>query len=197
MFFERDKQPVKAPVAISHPNQLARFSAEVRRAIKQLSEKSAIGSVATPIKNAETSANSWSPIISVNGTTAKARFRPGTLNNVLPSNWNDEFSFSVTSDTQRYVVLNFTGASAKITGCNLQITTTQPTANSVDENSLANSGKVLLGVISGAKHFMLIKNNLLAYGNLVYSKGKVVSNAGGEPFDRYYQWAIVEAISQI
>lgn len=197
MFFDRDKQPVKAPVTISHPNQLARFSAEVRRAIKQLSEKSANGGVATPIKNAETSVNPWSPVISIAGTTAKARFRPGTLNNILPTNWNNEFSFSTTENTDQYIVLNFTGASAKITGCTIEITSTVPEANSVDENSLANSGKVLLGVLSGVKHFMLVKNNLLAYGNLVYSKGKIVSNAGGEPFDRYYQWAIVEAVSQI
>jgi hypothetical protein len=195
MFANKNKQPIKPPVAISHPSQLARFSTEVRRAIKQLSEKSVDVGLTTPIKNAERPNDPWTPFITLSNSTGKVRFLPGTINGVIPSNWNNELSFSV-SDQKKYIILNFTAVNGKLNGASLSVSSSEPDPNNVEENKVATSGQFLLGVISGARAYMLIRNNLLAYGNMVYTKGKTVSNAGGEPFDRYYQWVAVEAIAQ-
>jgi len=122
----------------------------------------------------------------------KVKFKLGSVNNLLASNWADVFNIGAT-DT-KYIILNVNGASdqGKITGYTISLDSEAPTEDNPTEEVLPAAFKIVLGVIKDLSAQMVITYNLNAYGREVFRKARAAPVNGGESFLRYWKWLVVK-----
>lgn len=138
----------------------------------------------------------WAPNFFTEGTAEapiyKVRFNLGTLNNVAASNWDDKHTLA-NDDSVRFVVIEITTASGKITGFEIAIQSDVLSEDVMAKDTPPTSYKILLGTISKSSGQMIETTNLNAAAAEVFRESKTVVTPGGEPFSRWWRWAYTRA----
>jgi hypothetical protein len=114
------------------------------------------------------------------------RVRPGTLNGILPANWDEEFSYPGTGLFFAKAVIATDGEA--ITGITIEIDGTPPTVQQPVEFGIASSIKYLFGLFSegavyrviGAGHIVLPTRTWLV------TSADPAALPGQSPYDIYY-----------
>ena len=112
--------------------------------------------------------------------------RPGTLNNILPSNWDDEFTCAATGLFYAKAVISTDGYS--VTGVTVEIDANAPVEQAPVKFALASSVEYLFGLFSNGLAYRVI-----GAGHInVPTRTWLVTNAspaaqpGQSPYDIYY-----------
>lgn len=147
-----------------------------------------------PVGGSSTSGGSsryvpWAPQFFTEGTDPsivyKCTFNLGALNDVAPSNWDTEHTLD---DLVYFVVLEVTTADGKVTGLEITIPTTAPTADSTAKDTPPTLFKIVLGVIGQTSGSMIETKNLNAIAAEIYRESKSGTTVGEEAFSRWWRW---------
>lgn len=115
-------------------------------------------------------------------------FNPGTVNQVVPGNWNTEFPLPEFGT--RWPTVTVTTSFGRVTGVSLSVDASPPTGDSVAKDTPPTSFKIILGVIHNHIALMTATANINATGEVVFTESRTPPNPGEEPFSRWYRWAI-------
>ena len=131
----------------------------------------------------------WKPVFSKNGAIYQVRFNLGSLNNIAAGNW-DALHTLADDDSVHFVVLNVTTASGQITGLTIALEDTGPAADFIAKDIPPVAFKILLGAVDKVSGQMILHKNLTASAAEVFRESKEAPATGGEPFSRWWRWAI-------
>lgn len=124
----------------------------------------------------------------LNGTTLT--IQPGTVNNVLPSNYLTGITVTGTA----YISVECATNNGRITSASLVSDTAQPGSPIPAMGAPPTTFKVLIGIVSGGVATKVWGNaNILAHCVEVYRAEKASPVAGQIPYDVYYTWEITSA----
>lgn len=182
---------IPLPTITDDARWIGRFSREVRKSIAALRDRSIVitggqirfsgGSLYTP----------WNPSFFTTGTDPsivyKCRFNLGTVNNVVPSNWNDDFTLP-SDDSLKFVVITVSSESGKITNVAISLDTASPTEDSIAKDIPPTEFKIVLGVVGKNSGKMIISTNLDMVASEIFKETKTTPAVGGEPFSRWWRW---------
>ncbi len=119
--------------------------------------------------------------------------RPGTLNNLMPTNLFEENAlrqFPIPSNELNYVILTGqTNASDQFVSCALSVSETPPSAQEPTMFSLPVEAEFLLGVVYNGTAYNTITDSLLVSGVQQFTEQKTSPAAGALPYNIYYVWA--------
>jgi len=119
--------------------------------------------------------------------------RPGTLNNLMPTNLFEENAlrqFPIPSNELNYVILTGqTNASDQFVSCALSVSETPPSAQEPTMFSLPVEAEFLLGVVYNGTAYNTITDSLLVSGVQQFTEQKTNPAAGALPYNIYYVWA--------
>lgn len=115
--------------------------------------------------------------------------RPGTLNNVLASNWNAELT--VPASSLRYIVLSASANNNAIVSTSMSADSSPPSGEQSPQKwALPTSFKVILGLVLGPQVWQVV------YDNLSYTSAKRITTdranpaIGQLPYDNWYIWQL-------
>ena len=128
--------------------------------------------------------------------TATYAVQPGTINGLLPSNYNS--TFTLTPGTTYYLVLNVTTSGGQVTGATLAFNTSAPAAIPVNAGQPPTSfsfliGVLLVGATSGTWYRTIGPGSLSAAGQLSYQANATSPSPGTLPYTNYYTWVVTQA----
>jgi len=113
------------------------------------------------------------------------RVQPGTLNNILPSNWDEQFTAN--KDTTYFAFAQVATDGLAITGVTIQFDTTPPSLQSPEKYGIAGSVDILFGVFRNGG------NRVIGNGNIAVNPDRwLLASAdpaaapGESPYDIYY-----------
>ena len=114
------------------------------------------------------------------------RVRPGTLNGILPTNWDEEFECAGTGLHYAKAVIATDGQS--ITGVTIEIDTTAPTVQVPQEFGIANPVEYLFGLfLEGAVYRVIGTGHISVSPKLWITTPTDTPAAPGElPFSQYF-----------
>jgi hypothetical protein len=139
--------------------------------------------------NGSTSFRTWYPFDPIlSGTTVT--FYPGTVNNVLPTNYLT--GVSVGSGSTKYLTLNVTTNNGKVTTCSITADASQPGDQTATLGVPPTTFKVLLAVFDGSSTVTKVweNKNIQAQSVVVYRADKAIPVVGSSPYDEFYSWLI-------
>lgn len=113
--------------------------------------------------------------------------QPGTLNGILPSNWNSQFNCNSTGLYYAKAVVTTDGSN--ITALSLEIDTTAPTAQAPVKFGVATSVKYLFGLFSGGQVYRVIGDGhiVLQPEQWLVASADPAASPGESPYDIYYR----------
>jgi hypothetical protein len=115
--------------------------------------------------------------------------RPGTINGVLPSNYDDVFSLAASG--VYYLVLNVTASDGEIASATLSFDSSPPAGVPTLQGQPPTAFAYLLGVVVDLVWFRVIgPGSLAAAGTEVFRVSKSAPSPGTLPYDIYYTWTI-------
>ena len=117
--------------------------------------------------------------------------RPGTINNLLPTNILDGEAleeFALPGDTLRYVVLSCTAASNALTSCQIALESSPPAAQTPLAFALPTSYQVILGIVYNTNVHQIVTTNLSASSKQAYITDKANPTPGSLPYNVFLQW---------
>jgi hypothetical protein len=120
----------------------------------------------------------------------KCRFNLGTVNEVVPENWNEEHSLGMGEDSFYFVILTVTGGSGKVTTASIDISASAPSQDSVARGTPPVSFKVVLGAVGRTSAQMIVNTNISATATEVYRESKSSPAQGQELFTRWWRWSL-------
>jgi hypothetical protein len=114
------------------------------------------------------------------------RVRPGTLNGILPTNWDIEEECAATGLFYAKAVVATDGAG--ITGVTIVINGTAPTVQAPQEFGIANSVEYLFGLFSGGAVYRVIGAGhiVLPTRTWLVTSADPAASPGESPYDIYY-----------
>jgi hypothetical protein len=114
------------------------------------------------------------------------RVRPGTLNGILPTNWDIEEECAATGLFYAKAVVATDGEG--ITGVTIVINGTAPTVQAPQEFGIANSVEYLFGLFSGGAVYRVIGAGhiVLPTRTWLVSSADPAASPGESPYDIYY-----------
>jgi hypothetical protein len=117
----------------------------------------------------------------------KIRVQPGTLNGILPSNWDEEFNAANTGLHYAKAIIATDGEA--ITGVTIQINTTEPTEQAPVEYGIASNVQYLFGLFAEGAVYRVIGSGQIT---LTPAQWLVVSanppaSPGESPYDIFYR----------
>lgn len=117
-----------------------------------------------------------------------ATFQPGTINQLLPSNYLT--GVTVPAAGTRYLVLSCTASSGAITAAAFSASSTAPAAIAPTAGTPPNSFELLIGVcINAAATKVWGCGNIQAVPSEAFRLQKATPLAGELPYDVYYTWS--------
>lgn len=122
----------------------------------------------------------------------QATVRPGTLNQLLPTNIFQGAAlqkFTYPQNTLRHVILSAEADGGQFTSCEIQVSESAPSAQAPALYSLPTSMQLLLGVVYNATVFQVAKNNFSLAGKELFRIAKAAPAPGEVAFNVYYAWA--------
>lgn len=132
------------------------------------------------------------PFQIVSGQTAKDApykvvIRPGTLNNVVASNWDIETN--VSEGQLRYVVLTVTATNNAVISTSLSFDSSPPTGEQSPQKwALPTEFKVLIGMVQPPKVFQIVTDNLSFNASKRITTDRSNPAIGQLPYDNWYVW---------
>jgi hypothetical protein len=114
------------------------------------------------------------------------RVRPGTLNGILPTNWDEEFEYPGTGLFYAKAVIATDGEA--ITGVTIEIDETAPTVQEPVEFGIAASVEYLFGLFSEGQVYRVIGAGqiVLPTRTWLVTSADPVAAPGESPYDIYY-----------
>jgi hypothetical protein len=114
------------------------------------------------------------------------RVRPGTLNGILPANWDEEFTYPGTGLFYAKAVIATDGEA--ITGVTIEIDGTPPTVQQPVEFGIASSIKYLFGLFSEGAVYRVIGSGhiVLPTRTWLVTSADPAALPGQSPYDIYY-----------
>lgn len=143
----------------------------------------------------DTTLDPWEPTFTPSNVAGqwKVKFNLGTINGVVPTNWNDIHDLGNVDDIFKFVILTIITSSGAVSSCTISIAASAPaTPDPVEEDSPPTSFTVVLGVVGANKAHMIWKTNLNAVGAVVFVTS-ISPAVGGEPFVRWWRWNVSAA----
>ena len=116
----------------------------------------------------------------------KVRVKPGTLNGILPSNWDAEFTCAGTGLHYAKAVITTDGEA--ITAVAIQINTTAPTVQQPSEFSVQTSVQYLFGLFAEGQVYRVIGDGHISLPTRTWlvTSASPPAAAGQSPYDIYY-----------
>ena len=134
----------------------------------------------------------WEPSFFTTGAEPslvyKCRFNLGTLNDVCAANWDTDHTLP-SDGSVRFVMLQVTTSSGKVTGLEIQLSSTAPASDTVLEGTPPPVWKILLGVVDKSSAKMIVSENLNASASEVFRQSRTTTTPGAEPFSRFWRWS--------
>lgn len=122
--------------------------------------------------------------------TQTASVRPGSVNNLIPSNYLDTYAQNTTG-TQYFLVADVTVTDAAVTGVALTFGTSAPTGIPVALAAPPTSFQILIGVVIEGKWYRIIGNGSLDCTSVEAFRVSATSPSPGTlPYDIYYTWSV-------
>ncbi len=117
----------------------------------------------------------------------KIRVQPGTLNGILPSNWNDEFNAAATGLHYAKAVIATDGEA--ITGVTIVINTTPPRDQAPVEFGIESSIDYLFGLFAEGAVYRVIGGGHITLAPRVWltTSADPPAEPGESPYDIYYR----------
>ena len=112
----------------------------------------------------------------------------GTINNVVPSNMFNNFSFD--ANAINYCKISATAAGGQISSASISIDTTAPASPSVLQGGPPTTMNLLFGIISGSAFRTIGDSNFTVNSVESYKVPKTVA-VGELPYDIYYTWEVI------
>jgi hypothetical protein len=114
------------------------------------------------------------------------RVRPGTLNGILPANWDEEFTYPGTGLFYAKAVIATDGEA--VTGVTIVINGTAPTVQQPVEFGIASSVQYLFGLFSEGQAYRVIGSGhiVLATRTWLVTSADPAASPGESPYDIYY-----------
>jgi hypothetical protein len=114
------------------------------------------------------------------------RVRPGTLNGILPANWDEEFTYPGTGLFYAKAVIATDGEA--VTGVTISINGTAPTVQQPAEFGIASSVQYLFGLFSEGQAYRVIGSGhiVLATRTWLVTSADPAASPGQSPYDIYY-----------
>jgi hypothetical protein len=135
----------------------------------------------------------WKPSFFTTGTEPsivyKCTFNLGTVNNVVATNWDDEFTLP-TDDTIKFVVLTITTDSGKVTGVSISVDTAPPTDDVIAKDTPPVTHYIVLGAIGKTSAQMIVTTNIEEIAVEVFRETVAAPATGAEPFSRWWRWEV-------
>ncbi len=127
--------------------------------------------------------------VEFNGAPGDATVRPGSINGLLSSNFDDVFPLGAT--TTYYLVLSCTAVDGEITSAALSMPTSPPAGLPTQMGQPPTAFDYLLGVVIDRVWYRVIGNgSLTAFGQEMFRISKTSPAPGTLPYDIYYTWDI-------
>ena len=120
-----------------------------------------------------------------------ATIRPGTLNQLLPTNtFNGAAlrSFAYNANQLKYVVLSAQSDSTQFTTCSLELADQAPATQTPALYSLPTQVSFLIGILYNSSVYQVIKNNIVVSGSEAFRTAKTSPAPGEVAFNVYYAW---------
>lgn len=125
----------------------------------------------------------------VPGTSKTASVSPGSINNIIPSNYLT--TYTLLNVTQYFLVLSVTVSSNAVASCTLSCGASAPTGIPVALGAPPTSFEVLLGVvIDGVWYRTIGDGSLTATSMEAFRVSKSSPAPGTLPYDLYYTWQV-------
>lgn len=129
-------------------------------------------------------------VLSGSGASMSAVVRPGTLNGILPTNYDTIFT-PLDDSLVYFVTLSATATDGEIGTCTLSFPTTAPAGIPTNLGQPPTAFDYLLGVVSLGVWFRAIgPGSLTAVGQEMFRIDKVSPAPGTLPYEIYYSWAM-------
>jgi hypothetical protein len=115
------------------------------------------------------------------------RVRPGTLNGILPTNWDEEFE-CVGGDGLHYAKAIVTTDGEAITGVTIAIDTTAPTVQEPQEFGIAAEVEYLFGLFAEGSVYRVVGAGHIALPTRTWlvTSADPAASPGQSPYDIYY-----------
>lgn len=132
----------------------------------------------------------WEPNISERNSQHYLKVNPGTVNYMLPSNWQSEFILK--KGEVNYVKLKVLSTSGGtgwfVTGCEYQVNTDAPKAVEPKQDSPPATMEFVVGIYYNGEYKMIFNTPIFIYPIIFYTTPKSNPTTGEESFDKYYIW---------
>jgi len=117
----------------------------------------------------------------------KIRVQPGTLNGILPSNWDEEFTAQPTGLHYAKAVITTDGEA--ITGVTIEINTTAPTEQQPQLFAIEQSIEILFGLFAEGQAYRVIAPGDIRLRSVPWlvTSPNTPRDFGELPYDIYYQ----------
>ena len=130
----------------------------------------------------------WKPTFFVDGGTNKVRLNLGTVNNVVPSNWNDAFTVNDEAGAFKFAVLTVTSGSGIVTGATLSMDGVPPAADSVTKDVPPAQMQIVLGAMRMSQSKMILSDNIDMVAEQVFIEPIQSPALGAEATARWWRW---------
>lgn len=135
----------------------------------------------------------WEATVVSRGDRLYLRISPGTVNNILPANWQSELE--VTGQGVKYVCLKVLSTSNSnrvvVTGAEFVIRTSAPPTDTPSLGSPPSETNILLGVFFEGLYKAIYTKPLFMYPSVFYTVPKSNPSAFAFPYDKYFVWEVV------
>jgi hypothetical protein len=114
--------------------------------------------------------------------------QPGTISNILPSNWDEEFTAN--SNTLYYAIAIITTDGRDITGVSMDITTSAPTQQAPQKFGIESNVEYLFGLFFNGATFNVLGRSIFLSPRLrLVTSADPAAEPGESPFDLWYELA--------
>jgi hypothetical protein len=135
----------------------------------------------------------WEGIVINRGDNVFLKISPGTINNILPSNWDSELS--VTGEEIKYICLRVfaqaAGQNVRITGSEFVVKNSAPTSETPTVNLPPPVFEVLIGLYNKGVYRSIFNKPLFAYPSVFMTAPKQNPENFSYPFDKYFVWEVI------
>lgn len=131
----------------------------------------------------------WEPEIIQDGPTVYLKLNPGTVNGILPINWQTRHT--VKPDDINYIKLKVTSSTGNINSVTIEVS---PSKDDSEQQASVNLPpsifKILIGIYFKGNYYMIYDRPIAAAPIVLYTKTKN-ADFGAEPYSKYYIWQVI------
>lgn len=125
----------------------------------------------------------------VKNKIAKIKIAPGSINNVVPSNIDQEFEVKI-DDTIYYIYCFVKTSNGSVESCQIAVSNNKPSGFGISELIPPSSFDIFIGSFCNGRSFVA-KDNISIQVYEVFKKSRQPNFPGDRPYDIYYSWRSV------